>query len=105
MLKLFPASSQVPLQLPAESDSRYPVVAQLSPRWRVIECRHQIQWVLQRRHGPGGPESTLRATWDGRSYRRTKDALIRCCREHAGELDPSALLALAALPARIGGGL
>ncbi len=32
---------------------------------------------------------------------RTKEALIRCCDEHAGQIDPAARLTLVALPERI----
>jgi hypothetical protein len=39
--------------------------------------------------------------WRGRSYCQTKEALIRCAREHAGEIEPSACAILAALPERI----
>jgi hypothetical protein len=35
----------------AEPDDYYPdVVAVLNGGWRVIECRHGIQWVLQYRN-------------------------------------------------------
>ena len=45
-----------------------------------------VQWILQV-HRPNG-------TWVNRSYCRTKEALIRCCRGSTPELD--------ALPDRIG---
>jgi hypothetical protein len=44
-----------------ESADDYPVVAQLSPKWRVIECRDGEQWILQRKSNK----------WEGRSYCRT----------------------------------
>lgn len=83
----------------AESDDSYPrVIAILNRGWRVIECRHGIQWILQRRNRA---ETVARHVWRGRSYCSTKEALIRCCDEHAGQIDPAARLTLMALPERI----
>jgi hypothetical protein len=82
-----------------ETADDYPgVVAVLNAGWRVIECRDGLQWILQRR---GSPETSRGDDWRGRSYCRTKEALIRCAREYAGEIDPGACSTLAALPARI----
>jgi hypothetical protein len=80
------------------SDSYDGFVAQLNPDWRVVECRDRIQWILQRR---GSPKTPRRDDWRGRSYCRTSAVLIRCTREHAGAIDPTAAAILAALPARI----
>jgi hypothetical protein len=82
---------------PAESDAAYPNI-QLNARWRVIRCRADIQWILQHRHGP---ETGLRAIWDSRSYCHTKEALMRCSREHAGEIAGDALVILLRLPERV----
>jgi hypothetical protein len=83
----------------AESDDSYPAtVAVLNRGWRVIECRDGIQWILQRRNRA---ENVARHAWRGRSYCRTREALIRCCDEHAGQIDPAARLTLVALPERI----
>ena len=72
------------------------VVVMLNPNWRVIECREGIQWILQQR---GSPEKARKDDWRGRSYCRTLEALIRCTREHAGRIDPSAASSLTELPA------
>lgn len=56
------------------------IVAHLNERWRVIECAAGIQWILQHRAG----ERHGTARWDDRSYCRTREALIRCCRASAG---------------------
>jgi hypothetical protein len=83
----------------AESDDSYPAtVAVLNSAWRVIACRHGIQWILQRRNRA---KTVARHVWRGRSYCRTKEALIRCCDEHAGQIDPAARMTLEALPERI----
>jgi hypothetical protein len=63
------------------------VVARLDDRTRVIECRDGVQWIIQRGHPSNG---VLR--WDGVSFCRTKEALLRC----AGVQNP----VLDALPAR-----
>ncbi len=73
------------------------VVAHLNERWRVIECAAGIQWILQHRAG----ERHGTARWDDRSYCRTREALIRCCRASAGAIEPAACTTLAALPQRM----
>jgi hypothetical protein len=80
------------------ADDYHRVVARLNDRWRVIECRHGLQWVLQHR---GSPEMPRTDDWRGRSYCRTSEALRRCSREHAGAIDPAASAILTALPERI----
>jgi hypothetical protein len=73
------------------------VVAVLNGRWRVVECAHGIQWILQYR---SSAETYATSRWTGRSFCRTREALLRCCREHAGAIDPAAAAILGALPAR-----
>jgi len=80
-----------------ESDNYHAVVARLNDGWRVIVCRAGIQWILQHRSG----QRHGRARWEGRSYCRTQQALIRVSREHAGPVDPAAAAILAAPPERI----
>lgn len=81
-----------------ESDDSYTgVVVTLNDKWRVIVCRDGIQWILQRQRG----ERRGQPRFDGRSYCRTRDALIRVCREHAGEIHAVALTILHALPERL----
>ena len=57
-----------------ERDDGYKgVVAQLTPRWRVIVCKDGIQWILQRKEAShGGP-------WRGVSYHTNRDGLLRAC--------------------------
>jgi hypothetical protein len=83
-----------------ESAEGYPTIAKLNGRFRVIVCRDGIQWILQARHGP---ETGLKPVWDSQSYCRTSEALIRCCKAHAGAIDPAAVIELEYLPERIGG--
>lgn len=73
----------------AESSNEYPfVVANLWDGWRVIECADDMQWVLQRQTSNHG-----KIQWNGRSFCRSKEALLRNIRERAIELLP-AMLAL-----------
>jgi hypothetical protein len=82
-----------------ETADRYPhIVVMLNSNWRVIRCADGLQWILQRR---GSPERARANDWRGRSYCRTRGALIRCTREYSGAVDPKAFAVLAALPARI----
>lgn len=69
------------------------VVARLCDDWRVIVCKDNIQWILQRRK-KGGAERPWRAV----SYCCTREALIRLCATSCGQIDPDAAAALAALP-------
>ena len=80
------------------ADGYIGLVAQLNANWRVITCRDQIQWILQRR---GSPKMSRRDDWRGHSYCRTSKALIRSAREFTGPIEPAALAILLALPARI----
>lgn len=74
------------------------LVVQINADWRVIECRDRIQWILQRR---GSPKKPRRNDWRGRSFCRSREALIRCTREYVGPIDPGIAAFLAALPAWI----
>ena len=80
-----------------ESDHHYrAVVAVLNGRWRVIVCRDAIQRILQL-----GKSNGHGTAWRGRSYCRSKSALMRVCAQHVGEIEPSAFTILNALPKRI----
>lgn len=80
----------------SESANNYGrVVARLNDRWRVVECPHGLQWILQR---TAGAESRATSRWQSRSFCGTREALLRCSREHAGIVDPAAAAVLAGLP-------
>jgi hypothetical protein len=92
--RICPLDSNEDANRKESADGYSRVVAVLNGKWRVIECRDRIQWILQSR-------DSLKATvgvWRGRSYCRTKEALLRVCAAHAGEIDPGAAAVLAALP-------
>jgi hypothetical protein len=55
-----------------ETMENYPrVVAVLGSKTRVIECAAGVQWIIQRRVHKG------RHPWEGTSFCRTKEALLR----------------------------
>ena len=80
-----------------ETDSYPDVVARLGHDWRVIVCRDGIQWIVQRRAGKrhGG------ARWEARSYCRSREGLMRLCRDFLGEHACIGTAALAHLPDHI----
>lgn len=59
------------------SDNYLRTVAILNDRWRVIECTARIQWILQYRASASAGHA--RSRWAGRSFCRTREALIACC--------------------------
>ena len=90
-----PCRRAAPATSHRESDDAYPVVAQISDRVRVISCRDDIQWIVQKRVN----KSTH--SWRGKSFCRTRAALIRDTRRwHDAELPADALAVLQALPER-----
>ena len=76
---------------PAHTSKR--LIAQLNECWRVVD--DPLQWILQRKKGNPRKKST---GWAGRSFCRTREALLRCIRQSCGELDHSALEKIKALP-------
>ena len=65
---------------------------QLNEGWRVSE--DSLQWMLQRRCSKPGQK----AKWTGRSFCRTREALLRCVNDHCGVVCAEALKRLEALP-------
>jgi hypothetical protein len=74
------------------------VVTRLNARWRIVECPHRLQWILQR---TASAKTSATSRWQSRSFCGTRDGLLRCSREHAGAIDTAAAAVLAALPERI----
>ena len=79
------------LDRPAHLSNR--LVAQLNATWRVID--DPLQWILQRKRGN---RRNKNSGWKGRSYCRTRAALLRCIREYCGEVAVEALAKVQALP-------
>ena len=57
------------------SDNYVRVIAQLSKRWRVIRCRHDLQWIIQRRSSA----DLNKGRWVGQSYHMTLESLRASC--------------------------
>jgi hypothetical protein len=68
-----------------ENDSYPDEVARVTDRLRVINCRDDIQWIVQLRSGE---------QWKSVSFCRTREALLRCVRERGGQPLPASLLGL-----------
>jgi hypothetical protein len=73
------------------------VVTHLNERWRVMEYAAGTQWILEQRAG----ERHGTARSDDRSYCRTREAPIRCCRASAGEIEPAASIKVYLDPQRV----
>lgn len=56
------------------SDAYARALARLSDRWRVVACKDELQWIVQRRK-EGGAERPWRAA----AYFGNRDLLIRFC--------------------------
>jgi hypothetical protein len=81
--------NSAPVGLPAhESDDLYPTIALLGPALRVINCRDNMQWIVQRRENSGGKG------WRGLSFCCTRDALIRDAKRRLGGPIPADALAI-----------
>ena len=56
-----------------ERDDGYSkVIIQLAPRWRIIECRNALQWIIQHRSA----KLLNRGHWLGVSYLTSRNKLI-----------------------------
>jgi hypothetical protein len=82
---------QDPVQHLAHTSNQ--LVAQLNSTWRVVD--DPLQWILQRRKG--GPRKK-NSGWQGRSFCRTREALLRCVREYCAQIDLDAVARLQDLP-------
>lgn len=56
-------------------DAYRKVIAQPAPRWRIIACKHGLQWIVQKR----STEAPNTGVWVGFSYCTTRKALIEVC--------------------------
>jgi hypothetical protein len=73
-----------------ERDDAYPVIAQIDAKTRVINCKDDMQWIVQRRR--------CADNWTSMSFCQTREALIRDARRRAGDLPPTPLAVLHWLP-------
>ncbi|WP_454656834.1 hypothetical protein [Bosea beijingensis] len=73
------------------------IVAELSDRWRVVECPEGIQWIIQSRRGDGE-----KARWYNKFYCRSLVGLLlhvdELTRRKGIEVTPAVSQILASLP-------
>ena len=81
-----------------ERDETYwGVIVALSDRWRVILCKDEIQFILQKRSV--APPNT--GTWAGKSYSTSRSGLIAACSDRGLLSEPSVRQVLGALPSDV----
>ena len=81
-----------------ERDDNYSrIVILLTPRWRIIVCKHGIQWILQKR----SVEPPNTGTWAGKSYATTRDGLMAACSSRGLLSEAFARQVLEALPSNV----
>ena len=69
------------------------LIAQLNATWRVVD--DPLQWILQRKKG--NPRNK-NSGWRGRSFCRTREALLGCICKYCGEVAIEAFAKVKALP-------
>jgi len=87
----------VPAPSPFSSPSALPsnrLLAQLNANWRVVD--DSLQWILQRKRGKPRKKNSGR---QDRSFCTTREGLLRCIREYCGDIHPTCLARITALPA------
>ena len=67
-------------------------IAQFSPRWRLVLCKDQIQWIIQKK------ESSHRGFWRGKQYLTCKDSVLEASVRLGLLSDPTLKAVLHALP-------
>lgn len=76
-----------------ERDDAYiGTIIQFSPRWRLVLCKDQMQWIIQKK------ESSHRGFWRGKQYLISKDSVLKASVGLGFLSDPKAGAALNALP-------
>ena len=78
-------------------DSYSKVIIQLAPRWRIIECRNALQWIIQHRSS----KLLNQGNWLGVSYLTSRNKLIEVSTGLNLLSDVSMKDALAGLPGTI----
>jgi hypothetical protein len=85
-----------PIVIPSHrerNDNYQGIIVQLDPRWRIIECRDAIQWIIQKRSA----EPSHSGEWRGDSE-VSRDALIELSVRRGLLSDPLKRAVLEALP-------
>jgi len=78
-----------------ERDDAYlGTIVQFSPRWRLVLCKDQMQWIIQKK------ESSRRGDWRGLKYLTCKDSVLKASGSLGLLSDPKVKAVLHALPMR-----
>ena len=76
-----------------ERDEAYlGAIVQFSPRWRLVLCKDQMQWIIQKK------ESSRRGDWRGKLYLRCKDSVLKASGSLGLLSDPKVKAVLYSLP-------
>ena len=76
-----------------ERDEHYAhVIANPSPRYRVILCTQRLQWIIQEK------EASHEAPWRAEDYHTSRDSLLKACGKRGLLSDPNSEAVLYALP-------
>ena len=76
-----------------ERDDAYiGTIVQFSPRWRLVLCKDQIQWIIQKK------ESSHRGYWRGKQYLTCKDSVLEASVRLGLLSDPKVAALLYLLP-------
>ena len=85
------AYTKTPSHRERDDDYAY-IVVQLAPRYRVILCPLQLQWIIQKK------ECSRAADWRAEQYLTSRDGLLKACGKLGLLSDPCAEAVLHALP-------
>jgi len=78
-----------------ERDDAYiGTIIQFSPRWRLVLCKDQMQWIIQKK------ESSRRGDWRGKQYLTWRDSVLKACGSLGLLSDPNTEAVLTTLPER-----
>ena len=76
-----------------ERDDAYiGIIVQFSPRWRLILCKDQIQWIIQKK------ESSHGGVWRSKKYLTSRESVFEACGRLGLLSDPNMKAVLHALP-------
>ena len=92
-----PVDAQVEYTHRESHDAYWKVIAQPAPRWRIIACKHGMQWIVQKR----STEAPNTGVWVGFSHCTTRNTLIEVCSRLDFLSGANTEAVLHALPARI----
>ena len=70
------------------------IVLMISSKWRIIECRQGLQWIIQKCQGIR--YGTTR--WESKKYLLSREGLVKACQRLNLNLETNSVVALKKLP-------